>query len=103
MSEESIPLILFCPQCHKRHIDPEDMRSHKTHACQGCGFLWAPSTIPTVGVGFLPNCQNETPTERDAEAILNKTLELAEMQPAGSRGKTLDFIQREFTRRWNQQ
>jgi len=58
--EEPIPLILFCPSCHERHIDEGEAfeEPHRTHACQFCGFLWAPSTRDTVGVRFLPGCKD---------------------------------------------
>lgn len=55
-----IPLILFCPMCKERHIDTGELAvtPHRTHACQECGFLWAPGVIATVGVEFLPGCKN---------------------------------------------
>lgn len=53
-----IPLLLWCPECYERHIDEGEFASkpHKTHACQKCGFQWAPAVVPTVGVRFLPGC-----------------------------------------------
>lgn len=54
-----IPLLLWCPQCHHRHIDAEKVPVHRTHACQCCGHLWAPAVVPTVGVRFLPGCKND--------------------------------------------
>jgi len=51
-----VPLILWCPMCHERHIDPPGFPDHRTHACMKCGFLWAPSIVATVGVQFLPGC-----------------------------------------------
>ncbi len=58
---EPVPLVLFCPQCHARHLDEGEnaTRPHRTHACQSCGFLWAPAVVPTVGVAFLPGCKND--------------------------------------------
>lgn len=55
-----IPLILWCPACHERHIDEGEQATtpHRTHACQSCGVLWAPAVVPTVGVRFLPGCKN---------------------------------------------
>lgn len=51
-----IPMILFCPMCHERHIDKGDFatRPHHTHSCQACGLTWRPSINTTVGVQFLP-------------------------------------------------
>ena len=53
---EPVPMILFCPSCHTRHIDaaPWDRKLHHTHACQHCGFAWRPAVVATVGVEFLP-------------------------------------------------
>jgi rubredoxin len=51
-----VPVILFCPSCHARHIDTGKWadKVHHTHACQACGFTWRPAVVPTVGVEFLP-------------------------------------------------
>ena len=56
-----VPMILHCPDCHERHIDQGKLArtDHRTHACQFCGFLWAPAVVPTVGVQFLPGCKNK--------------------------------------------
>ncbi len=56
-----IPMILFCPSCHARHLDEGEFatKAHVTHACQSCGFCWKPSTVDTVGVQFLPGCRND--------------------------------------------
>lgn len=51
-----IPMILFCPACHERHIDRGEwamQRRHKTHECEHCGFQWRPANVPTVGVENL--------------------------------------------------
>lgn len=53
---EPVPLILHCPACGVRHIDRGAFatKPHHTHACQGCGHVWRPSTVDTFGVAFLP-------------------------------------------------
>lgn len=58
---EPIPLLIWCPACHTRHIDEGEQarRVHRTHACQKCGHLFAVSVVPTVGVQFLPGCKND--------------------------------------------
>ena len=50
------PMILHCPECGTRHIDKGRFakKRHHTHACQGCGFVWRPAVVATVGVKFLP-------------------------------------------------
>lgn len=56
--EKPIPLILFCPMCHARHVDAGRLmrKPHRDHACQaeGCGHVWRPAIVPTVGVAHLP-------------------------------------------------
>jgi len=56
MSAIPVPMILFCPMCHERHVDAGEFatKPHHTHACQSCGFVWRPAVVPTVGVQFLP-------------------------------------------------
>ncbi len=51
-----IPMLLWCPECRMRHIDKGEFatKEHHTHACQGCGMVWRPAVVPTVGVEFLP-------------------------------------------------
>lgn len=55
-AREPIPMLLFCPSCHARHIDRDlfATKSHHTHACQECGMVWRPAVEDTVGVQFLP-------------------------------------------------
>jgi hypothetical protein len=64
-----IPMILFCPVCHERHLDENGFgeKPHHTHACQHCGFVWRPSVIPTVGVQFLPGFKNGQPKTSELE------------------------------------
>jgi rubredoxin len=51
-----VPMLLWCPECGTRHVDAGVFRtkSHHTHACQGCGMVWRPALVPTVGVQYLP-------------------------------------------------
>ena len=55
-----IPMLLTCPSCGERHVDEGVFaeQPHRTHACQACGMVWRPSLVPTVGVRFLPGCEN---------------------------------------------
>ncbi len=61
--QEPIPMLLWCPGCHQRHIDegPAGEKPHRTHACQHCGLLWQPALVQTTGVQYLPGCKNEPP------------------------------------------
>lgn len=55
-----IEMLLWCPECGKRHIDVGEFKDkpHHTHACQHCGMVWRPSILYTVGVRFLPEFKN---------------------------------------------
>lgn len=52
----AIPMLLWCPVCHARHIDEGEFaaKSHRTHQCSSCGLQWRPANVATVGVQFLP-------------------------------------------------
>lgn len=58
-----IPILLYCPGCHERHIDRLEWstRPHHTHACQLCGTVWRPAVVNTVGVAFLPGFKDIPP------------------------------------------
>ena len=58
---EPIPMLLWCPECGKRHVDEGlfAARPHKAHACQHCGHIWRPAIVRTVGVQFLPGFRDE--------------------------------------------
>ncbi len=72
-----VPMLLFCPMCHTKHIDEGEFatKPHHTHACQGlvrneeydekhgkvmrrCGHVWRPAIVPTIGVEALPGFIN---------------------------------------------
>ena len=67
MSDQApIPMLLWCPVCHARHIDEGEFatKSHTTHACQGCGMVWKPALVPTCGVQFLPGYKNGVASDK---------------------------------------
>lgn len=51
-----IPMILYCPACGHQHIDAPEPEigwanpPHRSHICHGCGVIWRPADVPTVGV-----------------------------------------------------
>jgi hypothetical protein len=51
-----VPMILHCPFCRRQHVDaPSEAEGwtnppHKSHLCSGCGCIWRPADVPTVGV-----------------------------------------------------
>lgn len=73
MTTESIPMLLHCPLCNKRHIDEGEFatKPHHTHSCQHCGHTWRPAIVATVGVQFLPGFKNEPKYVRDCKLIFN--------------------------------
>lgn len=62
-----IPMRLHCPACHMLHVDRGEfaLRPHHTHACQGCGNVWRPAIVPTIGVRFLPGFKDAEPLTGD--------------------------------------
>lgn len=58
-AREPVPMILFCPRCGLRHIDQADPANgwlnepHRSHLCAGCGLIWRPADIATVGVAAI--------------------------------------------------
>lgn len=60
-----IPMLLWCPMCHTRHIDDGEFarKAHHTHACQSCGFVWRPAVECTQGVQFLPGYGPKPPAK----------------------------------------
>lgn len=69
-----IPMILHCPACHLQHIDAPEPETgwtnppHKSHLCHGCGIIWRPAAVETVGVGRIlwPGNNDTWPREKKA-------------------------------------
>jgi len=64
MENEPIPIRINCPECGMLHVDEGEFatRPHHTHACQGCGMVWRPAVVATVGVEFLPGFRDSEKT-----------------------------------------
>lgn len=51
-----IPMVLHCPTCGLQHVDAPAPAigwfnpPHRSHQCGGCGTIWRPADVPTVGV-----------------------------------------------------
>ncbi|MDV3515216.1 hypothetical protein [Stenotrophomonas sp. C1657] len=64
-----VPMVLHCPRCHLQHIDAPDERTpdwknppHRSHLCHGCGLIWRPADVPTIGVESAQTTgKNDTP------------------------------------------
>lgn len=93
MVQSPVPMLLHCPLCSARHVDVGEFETkvHHTHACQGCGHVWRPAIVATVGVQFLPGFKNEA--ERSAVSDLFEACEVALdfLGSGSSRGRALDL------------
>ena len=53
---EPINMLLFCPACHRQHVDaPNDLMDwhnppHRSHLCAYCNLVWRPADVCTNGV-----------------------------------------------------
>lgn len=74
METKAIPMLLWCPLCHARHIDKGEFETklHHTHACQRCGLPWRPAIEPTVGVAFLPGFKDPEPGQKTVKEVLDE-------------------------------
>jgi hypothetical protein len=55
-----VPLELTCPKCNLLHVDQDEWAheiAHRTHLCHGCGNLWRPYPVGTVGVDVHAPCR----------------------------------------------
>lgn len=56
---QPIPMLLFCPVCHRQHIDQTQLEKgwdnppHRSHECQFCGCIWRPADVATNGVAAI--------------------------------------------------
>ena len=90
-----IPMILYCPACALQHIDaPQPEKEwtnppHRSHECQGCGCVWRPADVPTVGVASIATrgSRDSGIPERD-RALLERLPSVEEIAGLIS---TLDF------------
>lgn len=90
-----IPMILYCPDCHKQHIDVATETwpnpPHKTHQCQHCGREWKPCNFHTVGVAELPPAQHSFMVSGlSLEAIVRNLI-----KTDGNAGKILQCVAKE--------
>ncbi len=76
-----IPLQLKCPQCDMIHVDQDEWattRLHRKHLCHGCGHLWTPYLVTTIGVDVHAPCR----TRRDE--LLEMVAKLSQSVPLES-------------------
>jgi len=69
---DPIPMLLFCPECGRKHIDESESDEayrkylalggmddqwlnppHRSHLCHTCGCVWRPADVATTGVASL--------------------------------------------------
>lgn len=73
-----IQMVLHCPRCHLQHVDAPDERTpdwhnppHRSHLCHGCGLIWRPADVPTIGVERTQTTgKNDTPFPQPSPAGL---------------------------------
>jgi hypothetical protein len=57
--DNPVPMLLNCPKCGEQHIDEPDEANgwsnppHRSHRCGGCGCIWRPADVATVGVAEI--------------------------------------------------
>lgn len=70
---EPIDMVLRCPACTLQHIDAPsegwDNPPHRSHLCDGCGFIWRPADVATNGVAAVKTRGkgDSAPTAPDSE------------------------------------
>lgn len=55
-----VPTEIRCPQCNLLHVDQDEWattRLHRKHLCHGCGNIWQPYPVTTVGVDYHVTCR----------------------------------------------
>lgn len=76
---DPIPMILYCPTCGLQHVDEASPTwsnpPHRSHLCAGCGAVWRPADVATVGVRALE-------TRGDADGAVPAASGLAELVEA---------------------
>lgn len=91
---EPAPMILHCPMCGMQHIDSADPMSetegwlgawtnppHRSHLCHGCGTIWRPADVPTVGVSAISTCGNADNWAPSTQAATTAPDELDDADP----------------------
>lgn len=64
VSRSPIPMILYCPNCGRQHVDaPDEAKGwsnppHRSHLCP-CGCVFRPADVCTVGVESIKTCGKE--------------------------------------------
>lgn len=91
---EPVPMLLYCPMCHGRHVDRGlfATKPHHTHSCQHCGFTWRPAIVDTVGVRFLPGFKDDdglAMAVTDASLLDDTIAFIVEKAGAGARSLNL--------------
>jgi hypothetical protein len=82
-----VPTEIRCPKCGMLHVDQDEWattRLHRKHLCHGCGNIWQPYPVTTVGVDYHVGC-NERINQLDYDLAWTK----AQWQEAGAEIETL--------------
>lgn len=60
LENAQVPTEIVCPQCSLLHVDQDEWattRLHRKHLCHGCGHIWQPYLVTTVGVDVHGPCR----------------------------------------------
>lgn len=99
-----IPMVLHCPRCHLQHIDAPDERTpewhnppHRSHLCHGCGFVWRPADVPTVGVERTQTTgKNDSPPEPAAVPVDEVNLDALAWKSLMDAARQTEWMPREY-------
>lgn len=96
---EPIPMVLYCPNCGMQHIDKAEMPDpypafgvddepwlnppHRSHLCHGCGKIWRPADVATVGVASIKTMGRNDTWPVDADEIEAQPAKAQAQQVAG--------------------
>lgn len=89
-SPAPVPLLLYCPACGLQHVDaPDEAKNwsnppHRSHECQGCGHVWRPADVATVGVAEIRSCGRLDRSPVPVTAAL--AAQLAALEPSAKPG-----------------
>jgi hypothetical protein len=90
-----IPMILHCPACGRQHVDAPESETgwtnppHRSHTCHGCGVIWRPADVATVGVASISTRGNADTYDGKAsarQAGIREGIEMA-AQAAHNKGR----------------
>lgn len=98
-----INMILMCPSCGLQHIDEPHgdwlNPPHRSHECQGCGYIWRVADVPTNGVRSLLSSGKSDSEPVDCAHVTRLQAEVKRLGSIGrGQRKTIDNVQLQVER-----